>query len=414
MAMADWTVAVSSMREEDPGPPPALPEAGLREVFRDWSGPGELWTALAAASDAGYRRNWTRVQIESRAHRVLLQQFEASLRRWPVRTDAWLERLPAVSTADRFDSQYMRAGVSWTRTIRRYGWPPSSFLGRQRNRAVDSLLVTTMKWTLERLAVIRASARLLLPAAGEPVRRQLEAALALLNYEPVAGAEAIRPSAVDMRALRAEGAPWSYVGKTAALLRRADVSLLELSRCAVYPQPRLRGRLFHLAVLGLVIQALRELNYVVTSRRPLGAPSMGPAYSCEHPTRRSAHLWFEASGAWSYYGRASPYVEVTRGIAGAGNPLGADLMLVVPDRNVLLIECKYSRDAQIVARGGYEQAVAYAAEAASRLAPGVFSVVVGPDEVVKASHRTTLSVGTIAMASAAEVDVVVRDFVSAQ
>ena len=130
--------------------------------------------------------------------------------------------------------------------------------------------------------------------------------------------------------------------------------------------------------------------------------------------RRSAELWFEASGAWNYYGRASPYVEVARGVAGAGHPIGADLMVVVPDRSVLLIECKYSHDAQLVARGGYEQAVAYAAEAASRLAPCVVSVVVGPEEVVKSSHRTTLSVGTVGIVSPAEVGVIVGDFVAAQ
>lgn len=340
MAVVDESVAFAGIEAAPVDAPASLPEAGLQEIFHHWSGPGDLWDALAAVDNRDHRRDWTRAEIESRAHRVLLQQFEPNLQHWPLKTDAWLERLPAVSVANRFDSPYVQTGVSWTHTIRRYGWPPSGFLGRQRNRAVDSLLVTTMKWALERLARVHASAKTLFPSAAEPVVRQLSAAFALLDLEPIAGAEAIRPTAVDMRSLRAEGTPWSYVANTCDLLRQVEVSLLELSKRAIYPQPQLRGRLFHLAVLGLVLRSLRNLGHMVTSRRPLGAPSGGPAYSFDYATGQHAHLWFEAAGAWSYYGQASPYVEATRGVEGAGNPIGADLMLLVPNRRALLVECK--------------------------------------------------------------------------
>ena len=294
--------------------------------------------------------------------------------------------------------------------MRQYGWPPTGFIGQQRNRTVDSLLVTTMKWALKGLARVHASAKALFPSSAERVKHQLSAAFALLDLEPIASAEAIRPSAVDMRALRAEGTPWSYVANACDLLRQVEVSLLELAKSTIYPQPQLRGRLFHLAVLGLVLRSIRDLGLAITSRRPIGAPSVGPAYSIGDLAGPCADLWFEAAGAWSYYGKTSPYVVAAQGVEGAGSPLGADLMLLVPHRRVLLVECKYSTDAQIVARAGYEQAVAYAAEAANHLAPQVFSIVVGPDEVVSASHRTTLSIGTIAIAAPADLTAIVREF----
>ena len=412
--MVDDAVAIASVEGKTADWPKSLSEVGLREILRQWSGPGELWAALAAAPDRSYTRTWTRSEIESRAHRVLLQECEPSLRHWPLKTEGWLERLPAVSVSDRFNSPYVEAGVSWTHTIHRYGWPPGSFLGRRRTRAVDSLLVTTMKWVLERLASIHESAKFLVPTPAEAVARQLDAALALLDAEPIVRAEAIRPTAVDTRSLRAEGTPWSCVADTCDRLRRAEASLLELSRCTIWPQPQLRGRLFHLAVLGVLLRSLRHLDRVVTSRRPLGAPSAGPAYSFEDLNGQEAHLWFEAAGAWNYYGLASPYAEAAAGVEGAGNPIGADLMLLVPSRGILLVECKYSLNAQIVARDGYEQAVAYAAEAATKFTGKVLSIVVGPDEVIKSSHRTMLSVGTIAIVPTSEVDTIVREFLTGQ
>ncbi len=389
-----------------------FPEEGLLELFQHWSGPGELWRSLAAVEEHGREREWTRQEVESRAHRVLLQQLQPSIQRWPVRIEAWLERLPVVTVDQRFDSTQVQAGVSWSRTLRRYGWPPMRFRGRRRNRAVDSLLVTTIKWALERLATIYGSARILLPTVGEHVARQLDAALVLRSLEPVASAEAIRPTVVDTRAIRAEGTPWSHVAEVCDAIRQVDVSLLELSRRALYPEPELRGRLFHLAILGLILRELRELDYPITSKRPIGAASLGPAYSVACAAGQDAHLWFEAAGAWRFYNRRSPYVEAAAGVAGAGRPLGADAMLVLPDRGALLVECKYSLDAQRVARDGYEQVVAYAAEAAHRLAPQIAAVVVGPREVVGRPHRTTLGFGTVTITHPAEVRSVVREFLA--
>ena len=73
-------VTVARLEGELSDSPPALPEVGLEEIFAHWSGPGDLWAALAIVDDGGYARHWTDREIESRAHRVLLQHLESSLR----------------------------------------------------------------------------------------------------------------------------------------------------------------------------------------------------------------------------------------------------------------------------------------------------------------------------------------------
>jgi hypothetical protein len=159
--------------------------------------------------------------------------------------------------------------------------------------------------------------------------------------------------------------------------------LVELAQRIVAPDPDLAWRLFHLAVLGEVLHALRTCGARVSSKRPLGDSLRGPAYEVTDAGGRRWDLWFEAAGAWSRYGFDSPYVSAAAGVPGAGQPLGTDLMLVRPGDRALLLECKYSWNPSVVARGGYEQIVAYATEA-HEIAPGnVTAVVVGPAGVVQ-------------------------------
>lgn len=58
-------------------------------------------------------------------------------------------------------------------------------------------------------------------------------------------------------------------------------------------------------------------------------------------------------------------------------------MLIRPRAKALIVECKYSADSAVVGRGGYEQTLAYIAEAATALAPEVVVVVVAPAGVVR-------------------------------
>lgn len=361
---------------------PPIPTRGLDETLRAWSGQGQLWDALAAVRDPVAERHWTRRDVERRAHRVLFQLVEPRLAGWPATWRAWVDALPAVSYRRRLVSAVPVTGVSWPET-RRGGWPPRSFIARPRYRTPDTLLITTLRWVLDELAVIRRSAAP--PASDEQLaaRARLGVALSLLAEEPLASAAGVPPTPTDLNAIRGAGMPWRALVPVARELRNlTGAGLLELAERIVAPDPELAWRLFHLAVLGELLHALRTSGARVVSQRPLGDAARGPAYRVDDADGRQWDLWFEAAGAWQRYGRDSPYVAATKGVPGAGQPIGTDLMLVRPDDRALLIECKYSWNPAVVARGGYEQVVAYATEA-HEFAPGnVSAVVVGPASVV--------------------------------
>lgn len=132
--------------------------------------------------------------------------------------------------------------------------------------------------------------------------------------------------------------------------------------------------------------------------RPLSGSSLGPAYQVVDLNGDEWDLWFEAAGVWPYYKRPSPYGEAARVVAGAGSAIGSDLMLVRPDDRALIIECKYSAQAETVARGGYEQALAYSVEAKTGLVDSAWAAVVAPVSVVSELGRTETKVGPLFIA----------------
>ena len=86
-------------------------------------------------------------------------------------------------------------------------------------------------------------------------------------------------------------------------------------------------------------------------------------------------------------------------------------MLLLPNQRALAVECKYSWNADIVARDGYYQAMAYATEIRSRLAPEVHALAVGPEGVVSGSDFTSVLVGRVGTASPTALVEVIHDFV---
>jgi hypothetical protein len=380
--------------------PPPIPDRGLDEVLRSWSGPGQLWEALAAAEPEELaERRWSARDVRRRAHRILLQELTPHLARWPTDVQTWLDALPAESHQVRTETPWPGAGVSWTDTRRR-GWPPTVFVGRTRVRTAAMLLVTTLSWVLERLDLIRTDAVAVESEVDHLVRRQLDVALGLRGVDPVDAAQAIRPSAADARALASEGRPWTAVAAVARHLIELDAGgVTELARRLVMPVSELRPRLFHLAVLGELLHQVKARGWTSVSVRPLSGASGGPAYRVERPSAAPLDLWFEAAGAWGHYKKPSPYLAATAGVAAQNRPLGADLMLLRPGHAALLVECKYSPNSEVVARGGYEQVLAYAVEALTELAPQVVSVVVGPGSVVRTPHHATTAAGRVWVAS---------------
>jgi hypothetical protein len=374
---------------------PPIPEDGLAEVLRAWTGRGSLWDALAVPLDVEDHRKWSARDIQLRAHRVLFERIIPHLEAWPTRVNVWIDLLPAARTHERVVKDVPFSGVSWAATRARFGWPPKGFVGREAERRADMLLVTTLRWTLDRLLRVRQDAVRAFPDIGPTVSAQLDAASRLLNIDPVASASGSEPRNPELLALRREGAPWGAVATIAEELRDIENSVEHLIDRLILPDDEIRWRLFHLAVLGRLLVALRSCGCTIKSLRPLSAGTSGPAYSIVDQVGRRWELWFEASGIWSHRGVTSPYTEATRGCYGAGRALGADLMLVRGDVQALIFECKYSNDQEVVARGGYYQAMTYATETRARLVEKVTSYAIGPEGVVRFASSTATPIGVV-------------------
>lgn len=374
---------------------PPIPEDGLAEVLGAWAGRGYLYDAIAVPIDVRDERHWNSRDIRNRAHRVLLERITPILRRWPTRLSAWIDALPATRVHARVQHEAPFSGVSWTDSRQQFGWPPSAFVGREAERAADTLPVITLRWTLEYLLKVRANAIAAFPDVDTEVREQLDTAAELLTHEPLASAQGVMPGHPELMALRREGKPWGVVAGVAEEFRAIESSLIDLAWRLILPDDEIRWRLFHLAVLGVLLVGLRSAGCTVVSRRPLGGMTAGPNYTVTDALGLSWDLWFEAAGLWNYEDETSPYGEAASGVPGAGRALGADILLIQPGKRALIVECKYSQNPETVARNGYLQAVTYATEILSRLGGTVVSVVVGPSNVVATPAFTTTCVGRI-------------------
>jgi hypothetical protein len=389
---------------------PPIPEAGLASVLASWSGRGSLYEALTAPLGTTDELQWSPIDVRRRAHRVLLAHIEEALARWPRRSADWLDYLPASRRQERLSSQSPFAGVAWAESRRRFGWPPSQFVGKEAQRGPDMLVVQVLRWCADRLSEVWDDAKILSPEQNCSATDQLDALKKLLRLEPLLSSTPMIPSRADLNALRREGAPWRSVATVAHELVEAERSWDFLLQRLLIPDDEIRWRLFHLGVLGTLLDALRNAGCNVVSRRPLSARTGGPNYEVMGHDGRTYLLWFEASGVWGYTEAVSPFAEATQAVRKARRSNGADLLLLLPNQRALVIECKYSWNADMVARDGYYQAMAYATEIRSRLTPEVHAVVVGPDGVVIGASFTSLLVGRVGTASPAALGDVINVF----
>lgn len=393
---------------------PPIPEAGLAAVLASWIGRGSLFEALSVPLEDRDVRRWTSSDVRLRANRVLLSLLESALSRWPTRTSQWLDYLPASKRHTRVIEQVPFAGVAWAESRRRFGWPPTAFIGKQAERGADMLAVQVLRWCADRLAQIWTDSVVAQPELQFRPRGQVLSALRLLELEPLSSASPLIPARADLVALRREGAPWGSVATVAQVLVEAERSFDFLIYQVLMPDDEIRWRLFHLATLGVLLTALRGAGCQITSIRPLSPKSGGPNYEVVGPRGESYLLWFEASGVWSYFGKRSPFIEATSGISHARRSNGADLLLLMPDSRALILECKYSWNQDVVARTGYYQAMAYGAEARSHLAEVVVAVAVGPESVVSASSFANLNIGRVGTVPPSALMSLVNEFVSSQ
>ena len=372
-----------------------IPLDGLAEVLRGWSGRGQLYEALAAIPESDTDVAWQQLDLEGRARRILLSQIAPFLEAWPNNAVDWLHALPAQSLRQRRISDTPTTGTDWVET-RMLGWPPEQFVVKERSRVADQILSTTLRWTLDQLAVIRQDAIRVERSMRDVARLQLGAALSLRGQPPLDRAEGSRPARSDIGAIARSGWPWTKLAPVADMIVSAQAAdLLAFARQHLLPDPSIRWRLFHLAVLGMLLKTLRERGASVTSLRPLSGASLpGPDYVVELDGRRW-DLWFEAAGIWRYYGQESPYQAMARSSLGyAATPLGPDILMISPGQVAYAFECKYG-DPAYIARDGYLQANAYGYELHAHHAPRVTSCVIGPDPRVTREYWRTANDVTI-------------------
>jgi hypothetical protein len=388
-----------------------IPQEGLRNVLSAWSGRGDLLATLAASlDDDRHDRHWTAADVRRRAHRTLLQELTPALTRWPRTVHAWLDALPAQSIHRRERSPAAVAGIDWVSTRIRSGWPPAAFEVRSRERTPHTLLLSTLRWTLDRLTEVKEDSFRLEPTVVGAVMPQLGVGLTMLDEEPLSSVVGEQPSGEDLRAVAREGRPWNLVAAVASQLVAVATSPEEWAMRLIAPDPELRATLFHLGTLGTLLVAAEALGGSVSSSAPLTGVSSRPAYAVCDQHGIEWDVWFEAGGVWSRYRRSSAYVEATAGLTESPAPLRPDLMLVRPNEAALVLECKYSSRTETVGRVGLTQAMAYGVEARSRLAPRVEAYVVAPDGVISRPSKVATEVGLVGLVSPSRLKATLNSF----
>jgi hypothetical protein len=242
------------------------------------------------------------------------------------------------------------------------------------------------------------------------VAGQLSAALALLDIDPIGSAPGLIPTMTDVIAFGREGRPWNMVAPATEYLRTMTASLTALATELIIPTADLVWRLFHLAVFGTVLVALRRLGGELTSLRPLSGSNTGPAYVIKLNKGYQWDLWFEAAGAWTYYGATSIYAESVRALRSAPRALSPDILLIRPKDKALVIECKYSANPDVVGRSGVLQALGYTMELREGLCDYVNALVVAPTGVANKLTRVEHSLGVVGIGSPEDIEGTLRSF----
>lgn len=373
----------------------AIPLDGIEEILSGWSGNGSLYEALAAVSGSGaMERSWSEQEVRSRANRILVEHIRGDLGRWPRSVDEWLPHLPVSSRAEVLTSSNPRGRVEWRETSRRFGWPPRSYVTRRRHREIADVTVTTLAWTVDRLEEMIRQARKgqMLPESEASLDGPLAAAKEALALAETPESSP-RPDRHDLDALVTSGKPWSSVEAVTSQIVRSETDLMWFAEQMLSPDEEFRWRLFHLAVLGHVLGALRERQARVSWRAPLGAGSSGPHFVTRLPDRTEIEVWFEAAGATKYYGGPTApamYSETVKPVKGAERSIGADIGLFIPSRRqALLFEVKFSSDGPYIARNGFHQAAAYMLDAVGYW-ERVWVYILGPEERVAGTSRAAV------------------------
>lgn len=236
-----------------------LPRSGLDELLQGWIGDGDLMRAVAASRTD--RHNWSERDIRQRGQRNALARLSNDLQRLPKSERKWASMLPAASHSAKEVSQVPSAGIRWSETVRRHGWPPAAYTTRHRRRMTDETALTALAWLARRLDEYRRSCQ-----SSPALLEQIEPPICAM-HRAVTGLEGpypVKPDRTDLRSLRSSGQPWSLVSRIAEFVARVDGDPAFVAFELLYPQPDLAPRLFHLNAFGVVLRTLRRAGFRCT------------------------------------------------------------------------------------------------------------------------------------------------------
>lgn len=364
----------------------SLPREALDELFGTWSGDGDLMEAVAASQQG---QDWTLSEVRRRSNRVLLGMVEPELQTWPATPEGWSEHLPPAVSSHRTLMRAPAGSVRWAETVRRFGWPPTAYVGTLRSRAIDEVSVSTLGWLVAQLDAASSDIKGSAPDLHGRVMVPIDAARMALARLGLTGHPVV-PDRSVMRSLAASGAPWRSVAAVGSSVQRSRTDLRFLAFELIEPDPAGRGALFHLCAFGEVLRSLRSFGFDVRWNTALGSKARVPQVSATDRDGASWDLWYEAGAAHRYYKlKRQLFRDAVRHVPGAGGTVGADIGLIRPGGRTLLFECKWSPEVTYVARDGYHQAASYALDMRNASGRETWSFVVGPAEVVPAVSVTS-------------------------
>ena len=359
-----------------------VPRAGLAELTRSWSGTGHLIDLLSHVQGDNYSIQWKRQDIVRRANRVLLEKMEPFILNWPSTLRQWEAFLPATALSESQISDRPRGTVNWLHTYRKFGWPPSHYLTKTRNRDFGGVAITVMGWLSKQLKDIERDVRELSSVLVDRVADQTRV-LSQVVEEHSLHSEFAVPDNFEIRALASAGMPWSSISRAVELIVRSTRDPEFLAYELLEPDPKMEHDLFHLAVLGYLIASLRDHNFEIIWKSILKGSQRYPHIQAIQIDGTEWDVWFEAGSVRDHY-EASPsaYQSAVKGIDYQEKSLSYDILLISPERRALILECKWRVDPQGVGREGFHQASSYALDVKNDLAEEVWAFVVGPEELV--------------------------------
>jgi hypothetical protein len=354
-----------------------VPEAGLDHVLRAWVGRGQLVKVLNQLAADELPRSWRPEDTALRADLMLFLDLVPLIARLPGSVRQWSDLLPAQSRRRSAVADSPSGATSWVDTRRRYGWPPSAFVNRHRERVAHELLSSVLAWVGGEVLRLSRRASTIDDGVASGVSGQLDSLSAVFDVGLVAPCvDEPRPS--ELAAVEREGAVWRRLVEVARRIRAA--SMPELAAELLLPVPELRPTLFQLGVLGELLMGLQSAGASVTSTSPLSFVTGREQFHVSLGGR-VWHLWMEAGGSWQRYGASSLYRSLSTALRAQTRPLAPDLMLILPGEAAFVIECKYSANPDYVGRTGLAQTLLYMTDVGASMAARVEGVVVAPEGI---------------------------------